>query len=152
MKHSETILELLSDLIEVNGQRIWSYQVVLEDAVDGTDIELKMVFEQIITQGQRLQEELEVEFVRLAHDLPARGNPKGTILRAWDIVKSSFANQNMTINEFFDTGERALLKAYRYAEMNADVPPTTKKLIKRQKQELLVFYDQYQHLYQKQLV
>ncbi|WP_257670561.1 hypothetical protein [Parapedobacter tibetensis] len=34
---SKTTLELLNDLIEVNGRRIWSYQSVLEGPIDRTD-------------------------------------------------------------------------------------------------------------------
>ncbi len=145
-------LELLNDLIEVNGQRIWSYQAVLEGPADATDIELNMIFEQIIVQSQRLQEELEVEFVALANDLPTRGNPTGTILRAWNAVKTIFSDRpSIPISEFFDTGERALLKAYRYAEKQAGVVPVVRDLVVRQKQELSAFYRQYKQLYRGQL-
>ncbi|MBK1441574.1 DUF2383 domain-containing protein [Parapedobacter sp. ISTM3] len=142
-------LEVLNDLIEVNGQRIWSYQAVLEGPADRADDELNRVFEQIIAQGQRLQEDLELEFVALAHDLPAKGKPSGTILRAWNVVKATFAKNgnSLSIYEFFNTGERALLKAYQYAERQEGLFPTARKLIVSQKAELSTFYRQYKQLY-----
>lgn len=148
MNQLKKTLEVLNDLIEVNGQRIWSYQAVLEGPADKADAELNMVFEQIIGQGQRLQEDLELEFVALAHDLPVKGNPSGTILRTWNIVKSTFAEKDaLSISEFFNTGERALLKAYQYAEKQTGIVPSSKDLITRQKNELSMFYRQYKQLY-----
>ena len=86
--------------------------------------------------------------LEVLNDLPARGNPTGTILQAWNTVKSIFARKDaMPINEFFDTGERALLKAYRYALRQADIMPSCRKLITRQKAELSAFYRQYRQLY-----
>lgn len=155
MKHSKmTMLELLNDLIAVNAQRIWSYEALLEGPADDSDEELIMVFEQIIVQGQRLREELEREFVQLTSELPAGSNLEGTILRAWNVVKSLFADKKpaLPIRKFFDTGERAVLKAYRYAEKQIDTPPSIKKLITKQKRELSFFYDRYKHLYREQFV
>ncbi|MFC3199029.1 hypothetical protein ACFOET_15500 [Parapedobacter deserti] len=124
MDRLNVTLEVLNDLIEVNGQRIWSYEAVRGRSAGQADDELSRMLEQIIIQGQRLQEELEVEYVALNNDLPTRGNPKGVILRAWDIVRSTFDKKGkgpMSISEYFDTGERAMLKAYRYAEKRSRI-------------------------------
>src|SRR5690606_23543976 len=109
------------------------------------------VFEEIIVQGQELQNELEVEFVSLTRDLPKRGNPNGPILKVWKTVSAVLtAQRKVEIGELFDRGERALLKAYRYAEKQLDKPKRTKALIARQKQELSAFYKRYKRLYQHQ--
>lgn len=149
MDQKTLTLEVLNDLIEVNGERIWSYQAMLEGPGDQTDVELNGVFEQIITQGQRLQDELELKYVELAHDLPARGSPSGIILRAWNLVKSAFINKKSSLSatEFFDKGERALLKAYQFAQKQSDIIPSAKELIAGQRRELMAFYHQYKQLY-----
>ncbi|MGK6351478.1 DUF2383 domain-containing protein [Parapedobacter sp. DT-150] len=148
MDQKALTLEVLNDLIEVNGERIWSYQAMLEGPGDQTDAALNGVFEQMITQGQRLQDELELKYVELAHDLPARGSPSGIILRAWNLVKSAFSNKgSLSATEFFDKGERALLKAYRFAQKQSDIIPSARELIALQRRELTAFYRQYKQLY-----
>lgn len=149
MDRLKATLEVLNDLVEVNGQRIWSYEAALEGTGNNNaEGKIHEVFEQIVAQGQQLQEELELQFVELANDLPTRGNPKGTVLQTWDIVKSIFARKDsMPISEFFDVGERALLSAYRYAEKRRGLVPSCKKLIARQKAELLAFYRRHKQLY-----
>ncbi len=142
-------LEIINDLIEVNGQRIWNYQVVLAGSSDASDLELYGVFEQIVDQGQRFQEALELQFVELANDLPNRENPSGAILRAWGIVKTMFPEtSSMPTCVVFDSGERAILKAYRYAEKYI-FGTSSQKLIAGQQRELLAFYYQYKSLYRE---
>src|SRR5690606_22173708 len=141
---AKATLALLNDLIAVNGERIWSYQAVLDGPVDRADEDLRRVFEEIIIQGQRLQEELEVEYVELAHDLPAKMGPTGAILRTWNVLKATFPKKEpMPINEFFDKGERAILKAYRYAEEQQGLADTVRRLITKQHRELSSFYNHY---------
>ncbi|PPK99112.1 hypothetical protein [Parapedobacter indicus] len=142
-----TTLEIINDLIEVNGQRIWNYQVVFKGFNGDPDLELYGVFEQIVDQGQRFQEALELQFVALAHDLPNRGYPNGTILRTWEVVKALFrSTSSLPISLVFDKGERAMLKAYQYAEKHI-YGTSSQKIIAGQQRELVAFYRQYKSLY-----
>lgn len=154
MNQLDATLEIINDLIEVNGQRIWNYQVVLKQSSDIPDLELYGVFEQIVDQSRRFQEALELQFVELAHDLPKRGHPSGTILRAWRVVKGLFPQTTFVpIFVIFDKGERALLKAYRYAEKHTSTTSASHKLIANQQRELSAFYHRYKSLYrERQLV
>lgn len=146
-RHLEKTQALLNDLIEVNGQRIISYQSMLGHSVKHTNAEQEL-FEEIIVQGQELQNELEVEFVSLTRDLPKRGDPNGLILQVWGGVSSFLVNKrSVAIGELFDKGERALIKAYQYAEKQLNMPKRTKTLITRQKKELSAFYKRYKQLY-----
>jgi len=142
-------LGIINDLIEVNGQRIWNYQVVFKGLNSIPDSELYGVFEQIVDQGQRFQEALELQFVALTHDLPNRGDPSGAILRTWEVVKAIFRGSSpMPISAAFDKGERAMLKAYQYAEKHI-CGASSQKIIMGQQRELLAFYQQYKSLYRE---
>lgn len=149
MDQLNATLEIINDLIEVNGQRIWNYQVILAGSGDTPDLELFGVFEQIVDQGQRFQEALELQFVDLAHDLPNRGHPSGVILRTWGIVKALFSEtSSITTSMAFDSGERATLKAYRYAKKYIS-GASTQRIIANQQHELIAFYHQYKSLYRE---
>lgn len=154
MNQLHATLEIINDLIVVNGQRIWNYQIVLKRSNDIPDLALYGVFEQIVDQSQRFQEALELQFLELAHDLPKSGNPSGTILRAWRVVKALFSQTSfMPSCVIFDTGERALLKAYRYAEKHTSTTSALHTLIASQQRELSAFYHHYRSLYkERQLV
>lgn len=149
MDQSNATLEIINDLIEVNGQRIWNYQVILAGSSGASDLELRGVFEQIVDQGQRFQEALELQFVELTHDLPNRGDPSGVILRTWGIVRAMFSETPaMPTSIVFDRGERAMLKAYRYAKKYA-FGASIQKIIASQQRELMAFYHQYKSLYRE---
>lgn len=150
MNRLDDTLEIINDLITVNGQRIWNYQLALKAGSNTSDLELRGILEQIVDQSQRFQEALEVQFLELAHDLPKRGDPSGTIARAWRIVKALFPKSTLVpICVAFDKGERALLKAYRYAEKHTSTASSLHKLIAIQKRELAAFYHQYKSLYRE---
>ncbi|GGH04375.1 hypothetical protein GCM10007415_45850 [Parapedobacter pyrenivorans] len=53
-------LEVLNDLIEINGLRIWNYQFIFERPNREISAELCTLFSQMIDQGQHLQNELEL--------------------------------------------------------------------------------------------
>lgn len=147
MNQLDTTLGIINDLIEVNGQRIWNYQVVLKGHSGAPNPELYGIFEQIVEQGQRFQEALELQFVELAHDLPVRGHPTGVILRAWKVVKMMFAETaSMSPCVLFDKGEQAMLKAYDYAAKQVALMPW-QEVISGQRHELLAFYRRYKSLY-----
>jgi|GEM_PF-1115559 len=153
MNQLDTTLEIINDLIEINGQRIWNYEAVLDGgggyAAD-PEPELYAVFEQMIEQGQRFQEALELQFVDLAHDLPEHGSPSGIIVRAWDSVREWFAESSagMPPCVFFNKGELAVLKAYGYAAAQP-MPVPSKEIIVDQRDELSAFYNRNKSLYRE---
>jgi len=150
LMNANLTLEVLNDLIEINGLRIWNYQFIFERPNHETSAELCTLFSQMIDQGQHLQNELELQFVEIAHDLPPGGCSPGVILRVWAVVKSAFPHDGaMPLSEFLDKGERAVLKAYDYAVKLPDIIKTCHELIDEQRQELVSFYQQYRSLYKE---
>lgn len=143
-------LGVLNDLIDVNGQRIWSYQGLLAGTDDKRrDEQLNLIVEEVVIQGQRLQEELELEYVDLAQDLPVKGATSGTVLHAWDLVMSLFADErSKSIRELLGKGERAFITAYRHAGAHPALVPPVNRLIQRQARELSLFYSRYKRFYQ----
>lgn len=148
--NTKLTLEVLNDLIEVNGLRIWNYQFIFERPSPEISAALHTLFGQIIDQGQRLQNELEIQFVEMAQDLPPGGRSPGVILRVWNVVKSSFPDDRaMPLHEFLDSGERAVLKAYDYAVELPGIMKHCRELIAGQRQELIAFYERHEQLYKE---
>src|SRR5690606_41857129 len=88
MNRLDDTLEIINDLITVNGQRIWKYQLALKAGSNTSDLELRGILEQIVDQSQGFQEALEVQFRELAHDLASRADPSGTRGRAGGLVRA----------------------------------------------------------------
>ncbi len=150
LMNTNLTLEVLNDLIEINGLRIWNYQFVFERPNHEINVELHTLFGQIIDQGQHFQNELEVQFVEIAQDLPPGGCSPGVILHVWDVVKSSFTHDGaMPLSEFFDKGERAVLKAYDYAVKLPGIIKPCQELVDEQRHELIIFYQRYKQLYKE---
>lgn len=143
MDRLDLTLEALSDLIAINGLRIWSYQSLFEQCGYPVGEEWPRLLDYMIGQGQRWQDELEVAFVELAADLPVSGQTPGSVLRVWNETKSAFPPcRSEEINNFFGHVERAVLKAYDCALEHSNLLEPSNGLIAKQRQELLAFYEQ----------
>src|SRR5690606_14531859 len=66
-----TTLDVLHDLIQVNGLRVCGYQPIIENRSDAVSSPWYVLLDEIICQSRRWQDELEVQVVELTGDLPA---------------------------------------------------------------------------------
>lgn len=138
-----TTLDVLHDLIQVNGLRVCGYQPIIENRSDAVSSPWYVLLDEIICQSQRWQDELEVQVVELTGDLPANRGGGGELIRLWDTHKHAAADAVEPLEaRLFSEGESALLQVYEQAAESVHSPMVCKQLIASQLDELMAFYDQ----------
>ena len=110
-----TINNLLSELIELNNDRIAGFEKVLAD-IDDKNIDLKEIFQEFATQSRRFSQEL-TAIIAASTAEPETGNTvAGTLHRAWIDIKALFGGYDReSILSEAERGEDAIKKAYHDA-------------------------------------
>ncbi|MBB5396280.1 PA2169 family four-helix-bundle protein [Mucilaginibacter sp. AK015] len=112
---TEKSIEVLNDLIEINNDRIDGFDRAAKE-LDGSDSDLKGIFEQFASDSRRNVQELSAAVGQAGGEVETGNSATGTIHRAWLDVKATFSGHDRkSILEECERGEDAIKKAYRDA-------------------------------------
>lgn len=141
MENTQATVQILNDLIQINNDRIEGYQHALKDLKDG-DAELKSIFTRLIGQSQGYKLALGTEVSAFGKDIETGTTTSGKIHRVWLDVKAAFTGHDThDVLEECEFGEDAILKAYRTALEDENLPAYLRETISRQESELLDAHD-----------
>jgi len=140
-RKAEKATVVLNDLIKINNDRIICYQHVVDQSAN-LDNDLKRLFKNIISEGQKFKQELVDKIKELD------GNPKdslslsGMVHRAWVELKVTFTgNTRNAMISFCEYNEEIGQHAYRAAlTVSAEMNKEVYELIERQLSALQVTY------------
>lgn len=133
--------DVLNDLIQINNDRIAGYEKAIEE-LDGTNTDLAALFQDMIAESRQCVVELADQVRMEGEPVETSTTASGKIYRAWMDVKALFGgNDRKTILSNCEGGEDAAQRAYESAEAVEDLPPATKILISKQRQQLKVSHD-----------
>ncbi|MFB0496661.1 PA2169 family four-helix-bundle protein [Mucilaginibacter sp. Mucisp84] len=142
MENTQATVEILNDLIQINNDRIEGYQRASKDLKDG-DTELKSLFTRFIGQSQGYRLALGTEVSAFGKDIETGTTTSGKIHRAWLDVKAAFTGHDThNVLEECEFGEDAILKAYRTALEDENLPAYLRETISQQESELLDAHDE----------
>jgi uncharacterized protein (TIGR02284 family) len=143
----EKVTNILNDLIRINHDRVVGYEKAIEELKD-EDADLKTLFHRYINESRQYAQELTQEVSRLGGD-PAEGTTNsGKIYRVWMDLKAAIAGKDRkAILDNCEFGEDAAQKAYDLAlNSDADLEPSLRDLVVRQKATLKVGHDEVKRL------
>ena len=142
MENTQATVEIVNDLIQINNDRIEGYQRASKDLKDG-DTELKSLFTRFIGQSQGYRLALGTEVSAFGKDIETSPTPSGKIHTAWLDVKAAFTGHDPhNVLEECEFGEDAILKAYRTALEDENLPAYLRETISQQESELLDAHDE----------
>lgn len=142
MNNHNGCIEAMNDLIKINNDRIEGYQRAINELPDDKDQDLKMTFDQMITESQTLKSELAQRVLQLGGDTAEGTTASGKLYRMWMDVKAVFTGgDRKTVLSNCEMGEDAAQNAYKMALEDDDVMEETKMLLRQQKQTLKAAHD-----------
>lgn len=142
MENTQATVQILNDLIQINNDRIEGYQRASKDLKDG-DTELKTLFTRLIGQSQGYKLALGTEVGAFGKDIETGTTTSGKIHRVWLDVKAAFTGHDThNVLEECEFGEDAILKAYRAALEDENLPAYLRETISQQESELLDAHDE----------
>ncbi len=142
MENTQATVQILNDLIQINNDRIEGYQRASKDLKDG-DTDLKSLFTRFIGQSQGYRLALGTEVSAFGKDIETSTTTSGKIHRAWLDVKAAFTGHDThNVLEECEFGEDAILKAYRTALEDENLPAYLRETISQQESELLDAHDE----------
>ncbi|HZX73929.1 MAG TPA: PA2169 family four-helix-bundle protein [Cyclobacteriaceae bacterium] len=143
MKNSEKILEVLSDLIEINNDRIVGY----ERAVDGVNHEetsLKTLFYQLVEESRECKDALTKKLKSLTHNSPEETVvARGEVYKTWMNKKVKYTgNDTLALLSSCESAEDAIQDAYSAAaRFSGEFPMDISLMISTQKKILKMSHD-----------
>lgn len=142
MENTQATVQILNDLVQINNDRIEGYQRASKDLKDG-DTELKSLFTRLIGQSQGYKLALGTEVSAFGKDIETGTTTSGKIHRVWLDVKAAFTGHDThDVLEECEFGEDAILKAYRTALEDENLPAYLRETISQQESELLDAHDE----------
>lgn len=140
MQQNEKLSEVLSDLVQINNDRIEGY-LKASDRTDDPD--LKALFQRMIDESRTYVSQLNQELARMGADVETGTTVSGKIYRAWMDVKATFTgNDRHAILASCEYGEDAAQRAYDEALRSDDpMPYSIRELIANQKGALKSSHD-----------
>ncbi|MDB5150621.1 MAG: family four-helix-bundle protein [Mucilaginibacter sp.] len=142
MENTQATVQILNDLVQINNDRIEGYQRASKDLKDG-DTELKSLFTRLIGQSQGYKLALGTEVSAFGKDMETGTTTSGKIHRVWLDVKAAFTGHDThDVLEECEFGEDAILKAYRTALEDENLPAYLRETISQQESELLDAHDE----------
>lgn len=144
MEDNKKIIEVLNDLIKINGDRIVGYEKAASN-LDNSEVMLKSLFYQISDESQEINNRLTDKVTTLG-GVPANDSTiPGKIYHVWMDLKSTFSGGDMSVSsalEMCEFGEDAAQLAYKEAvEESKDFPEEIKHMIKNQQHLLKMAHD-----------
>ncbi|WP_170845705.1 PA2169 family four-helix-bundle protein [Parapedobacter composti] len=141
MENLEKTVEVLNDLVKINNDRIAGYKKAI-DNLSEIDADLRKLFNRLMIQSEELKAELQEHLGGWDGKSDSKTTLPGRIYRLWMDFKVIFAvNDRKALLEACEYGEDAAQKAYRAAEQEPDILPTSRALITNQKVKLLASHD-----------
>jgi len=140
MQQNEKLSEVLSDLVQINNDRIEGY-LKASDKTDDPD--LKALFQRMIDESRTYVTQLNQELARMGADVETGTTVSGKIYRAWMDVKAIFTGHDRhTVLSNCEAGEDAAQRAYRTALEDEDLPAYLREMVVEQQKTLRASHDQ----------
>ncbi|WP_026629802.1 ferritin-like domain-containing protein [Dyadobacter alkalitolerans] len=139
MALTENASGVISDLIEINNDRVAGFEKAIAD-INDENIDLKHLFEEYAQQSRKNVQELSAIAGSAPH-LEDDMSVSGTLHRAWIDVKALFGGSDRaSILSEAERGEDAIKKAYQDA-LNGSVPLQSAEIIRIQAQGINAAHD-----------
>jgi uncharacterized protein (TIGR02284 family) len=140
MENIKETIEILNDLIQINNDRILSYQDALNE-IDDEDI--KPLFLELIDQSHGFKMQLGTEIEVLGTDIEKGTSVSGKIHRAWLKIKETFSgHDDKSILEECEFSEDAIKEAYQSAIEEEYLPEYIKDILIEQANDLIDAHDE----------
>lgn len=131
---------IISDLIEINNDRVSGFEKVIEDIKD-ENADLKGIFAEYAQQSRKNVQELSAVAGSAPH-LEDDKSVAGTLHRVWIDVKSIFGGDDRaSILSEAERGEDAIKKAYQDAVNSSDLPVQAQEIVRGQAQGIYAAHD-----------
>jgi uncharacterized protein (TIGR02284 family) len=142
MQQNDQAAEIVNDLVKINNDRIEGYKRAINEAKP-EDSDLKMTFENMVSQSQQYKQELST-IARQLGETPETGTrTDGKIYRAWMDVKATFSgNSRKAVLSNCEFGEDAAQRAYKSAlASDGTLPQDVRQTITKQQTMLKTAHD-----------
>lgn len=136
MTTTENTIDILSDLIEINNDRVAGFEKVLAD-IDDSNVDLKTLFQKYATQSRAFSQELTALSAQRGGEAETGKSASGTLHRVWIDVKSIFggSDRKSILNEA-ERGEDAIKHAYETALNEGGLSGEVLKKVTEQSREI----------------
>jgi len=130
-------IEVLTDLIEINNDRVAGYVKAAEESKD-LDTDLNAIFLNMANDSRKYAAELRDELNKLAGKHLTHTTKKGKIYQLWMDVNVTYSGYDrQSILESCELGEETVQKAYNAAlASDAEIDSRTRMIIISQKAQL----------------
>ena len=146
MSTTTVTTEVLSDLVQINNDRIAGYEKARTELKE-EDADLKALFLDMISESQKYKMVLGTEIAALGDDIDTGTTNSGKIYRAWMDVKALFTGHDRkTVLNNCEFGEDAAQNAYKMALEVEDLPANIRTLVSDQKASLRTSHDEVKRL------
>lgn len=140
MNTTENTTGILSELIEINNDRVAGFEKVIAD-INDENVDLKTVFEEYAQQSRKYVQQLSAVAGSAAH-LEQDKSVTGTLHRVWIDVKSLFGGSDRaSILSEAERGEDAIKKAYQDALHDSGLASEAVDMIRNQAQGISIAHD-----------
>ncbi|HVU54758.1 MAG TPA: PA2169 family four-helix-bundle protein [Puia sp.] len=145
MSNTQTTIEVLNDLIQINNDRIVGYEKAIKET-KSEDEDLKVLYASMIAESHRNKIALATEVQALGAETQQGTTTSGKIYRAWMDVKALFGGHDRhSILSNCEAGEDAAQRAYKTA-LEHDIPAFIRDLLTQQQQTLRESHDEIKSL------
>jgi len=144
MESTQTTIQILNDLIEINNDRIIGYERAMKELKEGDD-DLKVLFEGMIDESRDALNAIGKEVQVLGGEMESGTSTtnSGKIYKAWMDVKAVFTGHNRhTVLSNCEFGEDAAQKAYDAALLSEELPAYLREMLSKQKHILKSSHDE----------
>ena len=137
MQNSESLIDILNELVQVNNDRITGYAKAAEE-IDPDDTDLKNIFHKMASDSRENVKELSQLIEKSGGDVSRETTVPGNIYRAWMDVKAAFTGSGRkSILSLCEYGEDAAQKSYEEVlASDAEIDAESRQLIMSQKSAL----------------
>ena len=134
---NEKLIEVLSDLIEINNARVVGYEQAAEECKD-LDADLQVIFKNMANESKIFAAELTNEITKLGGVPLKESKNKEKLQEAWMDIKSSFSGRDrQSILELCEFSENVVQRGYNNAfASEAEIETSVGEMITNQKAHL----------------
>lgn len=144
MRDNTKIIDVLNDLIKINGDRITGYENAAGN-LESSEVMMKSLFYQISDESQEINNRLADKVIALGGEPANDSSVSGKIYHKWMDINAKFSSEDSSTQAMLEAcefGEDAAQKAYKEAvEQSKDFPEEIKDMIKNQQHLLKMSYD-----------
>ena len=140
MATSSNVTGIISDLIEINNDRVAGFEKAIED-IKEENFDLKSLFEEYAQQSRQNVQQLSAIAGTSPHE-ETDNSVSGTLHRVWIDVKSLFGGDDRaSILSEAERGEDAIIKAYKDALASTDLTSEALNIVQSQAQKINAAHD-----------